>query len=76
MTMYAVVDVVTVSQLDNAIQIHVENLRKNIDGTKCILKFNTKNGAVPDAFHDSVLYSYDEIVTELANPEWDLGETV
>ena len=58
-------------QLDNlcanAIQSGVSTLRKTLDNSKAILKWD---GDTPDCFDGMTTYSHSEILTELAKSAW------
>jgi len=58
-------------QLDNlcasAIQTSVSTLRKSVNGTKAILKWD---GDTPTVFDGMDTFSHSEILTELAKAEW------
>ena len=51
----------------NAIQTSVSTLRKTLDGTKAILKWD---GDTPSVFDGMTTYSHSEILTELAKSTW------
>ena len=51
----------------NAIQSGVSTLRKTLDGTKAILKWD---GDTPDVFDGMTTYNHSEILTELAKSTW------
>ena len=51
----------------NAIQTSVSTLRKTLDGTKAILKWD---GDTPEVFDGMTTYTHSEILTELAKTEW------
>ena len=51
----------------NAIQSGVSALRKSLDGTKAILKWD---GDTPTVFDGMITYSHSEILTELAKSAW------
>ena len=51
----------------NAIQSGVGTLRKTLDGTKAILKWD---GDTPDVFDGMTTYNHSEILTELAKSTW------
>ena len=61
----------TDEQLDNlcanAIQSGVSTLRKTLDGTKAILKWD---GDTPEVFDGMTTYNHSEILTELAKSTW------
>tara|TARA_R100000781_G_scaffold841_1_gene1420 strand:+ start:131 stop:373 length:243 start_codon:yes stop_codon:yes gene_type:complete len=51
----------------NAIQSGLNTLRKSIDGTLAILKWD---GETPSCFDGMVIYSHSQILTELAKDTW------
>ena len=51
----------------NAIQSGVGTLRKTLDNTKAILKWD---GDTPDVFDGMTTYNHSEILTELAKSTW------
>ena len=51
----------------NAIQTSVDTLRKSLDGTKAILKWD---GDTPSCFDGMTTYSHSEILTTLATNVW------
>jgi len=65
----------TDEQLQNlvayAIQTGVATLRKSVDGTKAILKWD---GDTPEVFDSITSYSHNEIRTILATDEWTSPE--
>ena len=52
---------------DSAIQSGVNTLRKTLDGTKAILKWD---GDAPAVFDGMTTYTHSEILAELAKAEW------
>ena len=50
-----------------AIQTSVSTLRKSVDGTKAILKWD---GNTPEGFESMTTYSHSEIRTTLSTSEW------
>jgi hypothetical protein len=50
-----------------AIQTSVGTLRKSVDGTKAILKWD---GDTPEGFEGMTAYSHSEIRTTLSTSEW------
>jgi len=52
---------------NNAIQSGVNTLRKTLDGTKAILKWD---GDTPSVFDGMTTYNHSEILTELRKSEW------
>ena len=65
----------TDEQLENlvtkAIQTSVGTLRKSVDGTKAILKWD---GDTPEGFEGITSFSHNEILTTLATSEWTEDE--
>lgn len=55
----------------NAIQSSVNSLRKSIDSTKAILKWD---GETPSVFSGMTTYNHSEILTILATEEWTANE--
>ena len=53
--------------ISNAIQTSVSTLRKTLDGTKAILKWD---GDTPSVFDGMTTLNHSEILTELAKPTW------
>ena len=51
----------------NAIQTSVSTLRKSVDSTKAILKWD---GDTPSCFDGITTYSHSEILTQLATNVW------
>ena len=51
----------------NAIQTSVDTLRKSLDGSKAILKWD---GDTPSCFDGMTTYTHSEILTELAKSDW------
>jgi len=58
---------ITEEMISNAIQTSMDTLRKTIDGTKAILKWD---GDTPSCFDGMATYTHSEIKTELAKSEW------
>ena len=54
--------------VNNAIQTSVATLRKTLNGTKAILKWD---GDTPTVFNGMTTYNYAQILTELARTEWN-----
>ena len=55
----------------NAIQTSVSTLRKTLDGTKAILKWD---GDTPEVFDGMTTYNHSQILTELAKSIWTRPE--
>ena len=62
---------ITDEMIANAMQSSIDTLRKTLDGSKAILKFN---GDTPSCFDGLTTYSHSEILTELAKSDWTSSE--
>ena len=58
---------ITEEMIASAIQTSMSTLRKSLDGTKAILKWE---GDTPSCFDSMTTYSHSEILTELAKSDW------
>ena len=58
---------ITDEMIANAIQSSMNTLRKTLDGSKAILKFD---GDTPSCFDGLTTYNHSEILTELAKSAW------
>ena len=58
---------ITDEMIINAIQSSMDTLRKTLDGTKAILKWD---GDTPTCFDGMTTYNHSEILTELAKSTW------
>ena len=58
---------ITDEMIDSAIQSSMDTLRKTLDGSKAILKFE---GNTPNCFDGLTTYNHSEILTELAKSDW------
>ena len=57
--------------VSNAIQTSSSTLRKSIDGTKAILKWD---GDTPSAFSSMTIYNHNQILTILKGSDWTSDE--
>ena len=57
----------------NAIQTSVSTLRKSVDGTKAILKWDVDT---PEEFEGMATYTHSEIRTTLSTSEWTSEEEI
>ena len=62
---------ITDEMIDSAIQTSMDTLRKTLDGSKAILKFN---GDTPSCFDGLTTYNHSEILTELNKSEWTAND--
>jgi hypothetical protein len=58
---------ITDEMIDSSIQSSIDTLRKTLDGTKAILKWD---GDTPSCFDGLTTYTHSEILTELAKSDW------
>ena len=58
---------ITDEMIVNANQTSMDTLRKTLDGSKAILKFE---GDTPNCFEGLTTYNHSEILTELAKSDW------
>jgi hypothetical protein len=58
---------ITDEMISSAIQTSRGTLRKSLDGSKAILKFE---GNTPSCFEGLTTYNHSEILTELAKSAW------
>ena len=61
----------TDEMIDSAIQSSMDTLRKTLDGSKAILKFE---GDTPSCFDGLTTYNHSEILEELAKSDWTSSE--
>jgi hypothetical protein len=59
---------VTDEMIKNAIQSGMDTLKKSLDDSKAILKWD---GDTPSCFEGMTTYSHSEIKTELSGDEWN-----
>ena len=57
----------TEEMISSAIQSSMDTLRKTLDGSKAILKWD---GDTPSCFDGLTTYTHSEILTELAKSAW------
>ena len=62
---------ITDEMMFNANQTSLDTLRKSLDNSKAILKWD---GDTPSCFDGMTTYSHSEIRTELAGSDWSAGE--
>ena len=61
------VSAITDDMISSAIQTSMNTLRKSLDNSKAILKWD---GDTPSVFDGMTTYTHSEILTELAKSEW------
>ena len=62
---------ITEEMIDSANQSSMDTLRKSLDGSKAILKWD---GDTPTCFDGMTTYIHSEILTELAKSTWTEAE--
>ena len=62
---------ITDEMIASAMQSSITTLRKTLDGTKAILKWD---GDTPSCFDGMTTFTHSEILTELAKSEWTSEE--
>ena len=60
-------DDVTDEMINNALQINSATLRKTLDGSKALLKWD---GDTPSCFDGMTTYNHSEILAILNNSDW------
>ena len=58
---------ITEEMIESAMQSSMSTLRKTIDGSKAILKWD---GDTPSCFDGMTVYNHAEILTELRKSDW------
>ena len=62
---------ITEEMIASAIQTSMGTLRKTLDGSKAILKWE---GDTPECFDGMTTYTHSEILTELRKADWTSSE--
>ena len=70
---YVIVNVsdVTDEMISSAIQTGVNTLRKSLDNSRAVLKWD---GDTPSCFNGLTTYNHSQIKTELSGSDWTQGE--
>ena len=58
---------ITSEMISNSLQTSVSTLRKSLDNSKAILKWD---GDTPSCFDGITTYNHSQILTELASSDW------
>ena len=58
---------ITEEMIESSIQTSMDTLRKTLDGTQAILKWE---GETPTCFDGMTIYNHNEILTELDKSTW------
>ena len=58
---------ITSEMISNSLQTSVSTLRKSLDNSKAILKWD---GDTPSCFDGITTYNHSQILTELAGSDW------
>ena len=59
---------ITEEMFENAIETSMNSLRKSLDDSKAILKWD---GDTPSCFDGMTIYSHSEILAELRKADWN-----
>ena len=62
---------ITEEMIESSIQTSMDTLRKSLDGTQAILKWD---GDTPTCFNGMTTYNHSEILEELAKSAWTPNE--
>ena len=78
---FVIFDVSEISAIDftQVLETSADTVRTSVDGTKTFVKWDTDNvpSCVENLTTKSIYYTYDEILTILATPEWsDISEMI
>ena len=70
---YVIVNVsdITDEMISSAIQTGVNTLRKSLDNSRAVLKWD---GDTPSCFNGLTTYNHSQIKTELSGSDWTQGE--
>ena len=70
---YVIVNVsdITDEMISSAIQTSVNTLRKSLDNSRAVLKWD---GDTPSCFNGLTTYNHSQIKTELSGSDWTQGE--
>lgn len=63
---------ITEEMIEGAIQSSMDTLRKTLDGTQAILKYD---GRKPYCFYNMTTYNHSEILTILSGSDWTEDES-
>jgi hypothetical protein len=78
---FVIFDVSEISAIDftQVLETSADTVRTSVDGTKTFVKWDTDNvpSCVENLTTKSIYYTYEEILTILATPEWsDISEMI
>ena len=75
---FVIFDVSEISSIDftQVLETSADTVRTSVDGTKTFVKWDTETvpSCVETLTTKSIYYTYEEILTILATPEWSLLE--
>ena len=57
----------TQQMVDDCVETTIDTVRKSVDTTLCVLKYNGDKPASIAAYTD---YTHEQILVEMAKPEW------
>ena len=78
---FVIFDVLEISAIDftQVLETSADTVRTSVDGTKTFVKWDTETvpSCVETLTTKSIYYTYEEILTILATPEWsDISEMI
>jgi hypothetical protein len=78
---FVIFDVVEIASIDftQVLETSADTVRTSVDGTKTFVKWDTETvpSCVETLTTKSIYYTYEEILTILATPEWsDISEMI
>ena len=78
---FVIFDVAEIASIDftQVLETSTDTVRTSVDGTKTFVKWDTDNvpSCVENLTTKSIYYTYEEILTILATPEWsDISEMI
>ena len=77
---FVIFDVAEIASIDftQVLETSADTVRTSVDGTKTFVKWDTDNvpSCVENLTTKSIYYTYDEILTILATPEWSPSASI
>ena len=77
---FVIFDVSEISAIDftQVLETSADTVRTSVDGTKTFVKWDTDNvpSCVENLTTKSIYYTYEEILTILATPEWSPSASI
>ena len=77
---FVIFDVAEIASIDftQVLETSADTVRTSVDGTKTFVKWDTDNvpSCVENLTTKSIYYTYEEILTILATPEWSPSASI